>query len=90
MFIISEFPVLSIIISKFINNKSMRIFSERLVKTLKEIKMTQAELAEKIGMSPQTVSDYCKDKTEPAYEILVHICKIVGESSDYLLGLEED
>ena len=67
----------------------MKIFSERLVKSIKENGITQAELADKIGMSRQSVSDYCNDKTEPAFEVLIQICKVLGESADYLLGLED-
>lgn len=65
----------------------MNKFSVRLKQTLKEIGMSQSELASKINMSQSVVNNYCTGKREPTLDVLVLIAKTIGESSDYLLGI---
>lgn len=65
----------------------MTIFCKRLKETLVAINMSQWELAKRIGMSQSIVNNYCTGKHEPSLDVLVAICKELGESADYLLGL---
>ena len=65
----------------------MNEFSVRLKKALKNNNISQKELAEKIGMSSNIVSDYCLGKKMPSINVLVAICLALDESADYLLGL---
>ena len=65
----------------------MNEFSVRLKKALKNNNISQKELAEKIGMSKNIVSDYCLGKKMPSINVLVAICLALDESADYLLGL---
>ena len=51
------------------------------------INMSQWELAKRIGMSQSIVNNYCTGKHEPSLDVFVAICKELGESADYLLGL---
>ena len=67
----------------------MNKFSERLKQTLKELNMSQMELAAKINMSQSVVNNYCTGKREPTLDVLILICKELGESSDYMFGLED-
>lgn len=67
----------------------MKIFSERLCKTLKETKMSQTELAKRVGMSQSVINNYCTGKREPTLEVLVKICNVLDESADYLLGIKK-
>ncbi|MBE7074801.1 MAG: helix-turn-helix transcriptional regulator [Clostridiales bacterium] len=66
----------------------MNKFSERLKQSLKENAMSQVALAKAIGMSQGVVNNYCTGKREPTLDVLILICKALGETSDYLLGLE--
>ena len=50
--------------------------------------MTQAQLAQKLGLTKSVISAYETGLRLPSYEILIHIAKIYGVSTDYLLGLE--
>ncbi len=66
---------------------NMNKFSERLKECLKATGVSQSELARRINMSQSVVNNYCTGKHEPPLDILILICKALGESSDYLLGL---
>ncbi|MBP3345014.1 MAG: helix-turn-helix transcriptional regulator [Clostridia bacterium] len=66
----------------------MNKFSERLKQVLKDNQMSQIALAKKIGMSQGVVNNYCTGKREPTLDVLVLICKALGESADYLLGID--
>lgn len=46
------------------------IVGERLYEVLKKLHLTQARLAEKIGISSVVINRYCKDKTTPSAEFL--------------------
>ena len=66
----------------------MNKFSERLKQVLKDNQLSQIALAKKIGMSQGVVNNYCTGKREPTLDVLVLICKALGESADYLLGID--
>ena len=65
----------------------MNKFKDRLNECLKAANMSQSLLAKKIGMSQGVVNNYCTGKREPSLDVLISICKVLGESSDYLLGI---
>ncbi len=67
----------------------MNKFRERLISTLNENKMSQRELARRINKSQGIVNSYCTGKREPSLDSLMLICKALGETSDYMLGLED-
>lgn len=50
--------------------------------------MTQAQLAQKLGLTRSVISAYETGLRLPSYDILIHIAKIYNVSTDYLLGLE--
>ena len=51
--------------------------------------LTQAETAEKFGISQQTYQKYESGKVEPSYDLLCEFAIFFGVSTDYLLGREE-
>lgn len=61
-----------------------RIKEERVIKGF-----SQQELAEKLGVKQNTVSQYENNIKRPSYEILVHLADIFEVSTDYLLGRDE-
>lgn len=67
----------------------MNKFKERLNETLKEKNLSQNALAQKIFMSQGVVNNYCTGKREPSLDVLISICKELGVSADYLLGLSD-
>lgn len=60
-----------------------------VLKTLRlKENMTQAQLAQKLGLTKSVISAYKTGLRLPSYDILIHIAKIFNVSTDYLLGLE--
>lgn len=48
----------------------------------------QVQLAERLNISKQTVSNWENDNIQPSIEMLMRIAKLFHVSTDYLLGLE--
>ena len=50
---------------------------------------SQVDLAKRLGVAKQTVSNWENDNIQPSIEMLVRIAKLFGVTTDYLLGLDE-
>lgn len=50
--------------------------------------MTQAQLAQKLGLTKSVISAYETGLRLPSYDVLINIAKIFKVSTDYLLGME--
>ena len=48
--------------------------------------ISQVELAEKLGVSKQSVSNWENDNIQPSIEMLVKIARVFNVSTDFLLG----
>ena len=48
---------------------------------------TQVQLAQKLGITKQTVSNWENDNIQPSIDMLVRLSGIFNVSTDYLLGL---
>ena len=68
----------------------MSIFSDRLKKTLEYKNISQSKLAKEIHVSQTLVNKFCLGTREPSMQTLISLCKALNESSDYLLGLNDD
>lgn len=62
-------------------------FPTRLRALMHERSMKQDALAEIVGKTRQTVSQYVNGESEPGYETLIKIANAFDVSTDYLLGL---
>ncbi len=49
----------------------------------------QVELAARLNVTKQTISNWENDNIQPSVEMLVRISKIFGVTTDYLLGLDD-
>ena len=62
-----------------------------LNKRITELRMsfgwTQVQLAQKLGITKQTVSNWGNDNIQPSIDMLIKLSKIFNTSTDYLLGL---
>ena len=63
--------------------------SKRIYELRKEIKLSQKELATKIGATQKAVDFWEKGINEPKATYIINLAKFFGVSSDYLLGLED-
>ena len=51
---------------------------------------SQVELAKKLRVAKQTVSNWENENIQPSIEMLVRLSNIFGVTTDYLLGLEKN
>lgn len=61
------------------------MLGHRIAALRRHMGMSQAELAEKMGVSPSAVGMYEQGRREPSIEGIVNLCGIFGVTSDYLL-----
>ena len=50
---------------------------------------SQVELARRLNISKQTVSNWENENIQPSIEMLLRLTKLFGVSADYLLGLND-
>ena len=68
---------------------NIEYFGDKLKSLRKAKKMTQVELASKIGVSKWAVPSYEQGRTLPSNEDLIRICEALDTSSDYMLGISD-
>ncbi|MBQ7346229.1 MAG: helix-turn-helix transcriptional regulator [Oscillospiraceae bacterium] len=49
---------------------------------------SQVELAKRLNITKQTVSNWENENIQPSIEMLVHLSKTLGVTTDHLLGLD--
>lgn len=65
------------------------VFKQRLYEEIRNSKLTNREIAEKIGVSPEMVTQYYTTKKLPKLDTFMRLCKVLDVSADYLLGLKD-
>lgn len=66
------------------------IFSYRLAELLKENNISKRALAQLIGVSAMSISDWSNGKVQPTAENIFIIADYFQVSTDYLLGRSDD
>ncbi len=61
---------------------------ERLIETIKQSGYAQTKLAEKLKVSPSTISHYLRGDKMPALDTLANLCLILDVSPAYILCFE--
>ena len=65
------------------------VFSDR-IKLLREAsKLSQVQLAQKIGVTKQTISNWENDNILPSVEMLIKVCNFFNVSTDYMLSFND-
>ena len=62
---------------------------ERLINLRKEKHLSQEELAEKLGVTRQTISKWETEESKPDFDKIIPLCMVLGISSDELLTGEK-
>lgn len=62
------------------------LFSRNLIFIRKLVGVTQAGLAEKLGIKANTISNYEKEVTTPDFKVLVKLCKLFCLPTDMMLN----
>lgn len=65
------------------------MLSERLRKLRKDRNWNQVDLAKKLNVTKQSVSNWENDNIQPSIDMLVKLALIFSVSTDYLLGLDD-
>ena len=64
------------------------MFGQRICELRSALGWSQVELAKRLNVAKQTVSNWENENIQPSVEMLIRLTKIFGVSSDYLLGLD--
>ena len=67
----------------------MDLIKERLSQELKASNYTTVEIAKKVGISPEMVTQYSTTKKLPRLDTFARICKELDLSANYILGLDD-
>lgn len=62
---------------------------QRIKELRNEFGFSQKELAEKIGVAQNTITQYEKGTAKASLEVIVNLAIVLKTTTDYLLGLEE-
>ena len=65
------------------------MLGQRICELRTAIGWSQVDMAKKLGVAKQTVSNWENENIQPSIEMLVRISKLFGVSTDYVLGLEQ-
>ena len=66
------------------------MFSEKLKALRTAKKMSQKDLADKVGVAKSVDSFYESGDRFPSYDVLIKISRIFNVTTDYLLGVERE
>ncbi len=69
--------------------KTADTLGQRMARLRRERGLTQVELAERLSVTQPAISDYENDDTRLPADMAVQIARILGVSTDELLGLKE-
>ena len=62
------------------------IIKKRLSEELRNSGLTTIELAKRIGVSPEMITQYCTTKKLPKLDTFAKICKELDLDANYILG----
>ena len=65
----------------------LKEIQKRLRESIESSQISQKELAQAVGVSPQTISKYMKKDIFPALDTLAKLCKVLDVRAGYILGL---
>lgn len=64
-------------------------FKERITLAIKQSSLSQKQIAEMLEISESNITNWKNGENLPSVDILFKLCKILDESADYLLGLND-
>ncbi len=62
---------------------------KRLTEEILNSGLQKTEIAQKIGVSPEMITQYITTKKLPKLDTFAKLCKELDLSADYILGLKE-
>lgn len=64
------------------------LIKQRLKEELNACPLTKAEIAARVGVSPEMITQYVTTKKLPKLDTFARLCKELDLSADYILGLK--
>ncbi len=64
------------------------MLGQRILEIRTAFGWSQVELAKRLGVAKQTVSNWENENIQPSIEMLIRLSKLFGVTTDYLLGLD--
>ncbi|MDE6676303.1 MAG: helix-turn-helix domain-containing protein [Clostridia bacterium] len=65
------------------------IIKQRLIEELNACPFTKTEIAKKVGVSPEMITQYVTTKKLPKLDTFAKLCKELDLSANYILGLSD-
>ena len=65
------------------------IIKERLSEEIKNCPLSKIEIAKKVGVSPEMITQYCTTKKMPKLDTFAKLCKELDLDANYILGLTD-
>ena len=63
------------------------VIKERLTEEIKNSGLTTIEIAKRVGVSPEMITQYCTTKKLPKLDTFAKLCKELDLDSNYILGI---
>ena len=63
--------------------------SKRIYELRKDMKLSQSELAKKVGATQKAIDFWEKGINEPKASYIINLASFFGVSTEYLLGIED-
>lgn len=67
----------------------MKTIKEKLSEEIKNSGMTTIEIAKKVGVSPEMITQYKTTKKLPKLDTFAKLCEVLDLSADEILGLKK-
>lgn len=67
----------------------MDIIKERLREEIKSSGLTTIEIAKRVGVSPEMITQYMTTKKLPKLDTFARLCKELDLSANYILGIDD-
>ena len=61
----------------------------RVREEIKRSGMTTVELARRVGVSSEMITQYCTTKKLPRLDTFARLCQVLDVSADYILGIDK-
>ena len=66
------------------------VIKERLTEEIKNSGLTTIEIAKRVGVSPEMITQYCTTKKLPKLDTIAKLCKELDLDSNYILGITKN
>ena len=65
------------------------LIKKRLIEELNACSLTKSEIAKRVGVSPEMITQYVTTKKLPKLDTFAKLCKELDLSANYILGLSD-